>query len=125
MAARRDVADDPSGREVDVTDGSGFGNSTVVDTDGFGPRVAALAHLSLGSGRFGTPKNAHVRRHSVGRDRRGDRLDAEGNRSEERSSIGVDHGESVIRGKRQNREALTVRAGAARPRRCAGHVIAE
>src|SRR5439155_5967449 len=99
VQADGDGCNDAPADELDARDGTTLGDVACVDANGFRTRIAALLRRSLAALRLRSAEDADPRRASVGRDDRGDGEDAKWNGAEQRTAVGVEHGERVVRRK--------------------------
>src|ERR1051325_10076094 len=125
MAANRNVLHHIAGQQIDAADGSCHGDAARVDAYGFGPRVAALTHLTLRRRRFWATENAYVSSLAVGGDDGRDRFDAERDRTHDGAAVCVDDRESVVGREGQDREPFPAVASTGGNRGRASHVVAD
>ena len=114
----------PAG-EIDAAHAARLRDAARVDAHRFGARVAALDRARCAPVGFGPPRTeTYATRESaemaaaIGSTPSGIVLN-------ERAGLGVEHGERIVRGKRNDDEALAARAVARRDGRRTGHEVAE
>ncbi len=112
-------------REIDSSHAPGFGDPARVDAHRLGPYVAALFCRALRGRGLGSAEYGDVGDARVGGNDGGDRFDAERDLADQSSGIGVDDGERVVGGEREDGEPLGVWSRLSRDRWCSGHEIAE
>ncbi len=105
------MSDDGIAREVDARHAPRLGDPAIVDAYRLRPRVAALFRRALRGRRLGPTEYGDVGDARVRGDHGRDRFDAERDLADERSGIGVDDGERIVGGQREDGEPFAVSAG--------------
>ena len=110
--------------QVDPRHASVLRETPCIDADAFGAGIATLLRRTIAVRRFRTAEVRDVRRGAVLRDHRANGQHAQRDCAEQRAALGVETGERVVRGERDDRDAVSRRVRPSRDGCCASEKVA-